>query len=65
MANVGLIGLGAVGQFYGVNLLRKFGSIGVYDVDPTRYSKLRKKGAKPAASARELAGSSDMLVLAL
>src|SRR4051812_34856039 len=63
--NLGLIGLGAIGQIYAGHLLAANGQLVVYDQASARMSRVESQGATPSASAKELAGQCDTIVLAL
>ncbi len=63
--NLGLIGLGAIGQIYAGHLLKANGALGVYDVAAPKLKQAEALGATPAASARDLAARCDFIILSL
>ena len=65
MVNIGLIGLGVIGQIYAVNLIRAFGPIHVYDSEYRRTETAANLGAVVSGSGTELATSSEVIILAL
>ena len=62
---IGLIGLGKMGHGIGKNLLRKGYALTVYDVDPTAVTSLAAFGATPAASPKQVAERSGIVVTVL
>ena len=60
--NVGLIGLGLMGKPMGQNWLRAGFPLTVWNRTPSRADELIRAGAKWAASPREMAAQSDVLV---
>jgi 3-hydroxyisobutyrate dehydrogenase-like beta-hydroxyacid dehydrogenase len=65
LGNVGLVGLGNVGQHYARHLLRVSDLLSVYDIDPSKASQIVSAGGVAASSSCELAAASDSIVLAL
>ena len=62
---VGVIGLGNVGHYYALNLLKATMEVVVRDCDSTKMQSLKAEGALPASSTAELASACDCVVLAL
>ncbi len=62
---VGFIGLGNVGSQLAGNLARHGVDLTVRDLDPARVAALVALGARPAASARELAQGADIVITCL
>ena len=62
---IGLIGLGKMGHGIGKNLLRKGYVLTVYDVDPAAVARLSALGAAPAASPKQVAEGSDIVITVL
>jgi len=62
---VGIIGLGNVGYFFGVNLEKAGKSIIVFDVDKTKSAALAGDNIKVAENAAEIAQKSDIILLSL
>lgn len=62
---VGVIGLGAMGSGIVSTLLRAFYEVGVFDINAEAVKRCASAGALPAASAAELAGSYDTIMLSL
>ena len=65
MVNIGLIGLGVIGQIYAANLIRAFGPIYVFDSERKRTEAAVNLGAVSSENGAELASSSEMIILAL
>ena len=65
MKRIGFIGLGIMGKPMARNLLKKGYSLKVYDIFPAPVAELVADGATAAASARELAESSDIVITML
>ena len=63
--NIGLLGLGAVGQHYGDHLLEAFGALLVFDRDPAALDRARDVGALAAESAEALGAACDVVVVSL
>jgi 2-hydroxy-3-oxopropionate reductase len=61
--SVGLIGLGLMGRPIGLNLLKKGFSLTVWNRSPSRAEALMAQGARVAASPRETAAASDVLIM--
>jgi 3-hydroxyisobutyrate dehydrogenase-like beta-hydroxyacid dehydrogenase len=61
--SVGLIGLGLMGRPIGLNLLKKGFSLTVWNRSASRTEALVSQGARSAASPREVAAASDVLIL--
>ncbi|HEU0237047.1 MAG TPA: NAD(P)-dependent oxidoreductase [Candidatus Limnocylindrales bacterium] len=64
-AATGLIGLGVIGQLYARHLIRARGTLAVHDVLPERVSAAVGLGAVAPGSARAVAETSDVVVVAL
>jgi 3-hydroxyisobutyrate dehydrogenase-like beta-hydroxyacid dehydrogenase len=62
---VGLLGLGSIGQHYCVNLLNRFPSVLVFDRDPGRLRAGAEMGAERVASLGELGERCDFVVVSL
>lgn len=62
MAKVGFIGLGIMGRPMALNLLKAGIDTTVYDISPRAVENLTKAGAKAAASPKELAAASDVVI---
>ncbi len=63
--NLGFMGLGQMGKHCASNLLKKHGSLGVYDIDRNAAQALSAQGAKSFSSVREMAEQSDIIFLCL
>jgi 4-hydroxybutyrate dehydrogenase/sulfolactaldehyde 3-reductase len=63
--NVGLVGLGAMGQGIGKNLLKKGFKLAVYDINPQAVAALVQEGASAAESLAQVAGASDLVITVL
>ena len=61
--SVGLIGLGLMGRPIGLNLLKKEFSLTVWNRSASRAEALVSQGARVAASPREVAAASDVLIM--
>jgi len=61
--SVGLIGLGLMGRPIGLNLLKKGFSLTVWNRSPSRAEAVASQGARVAASPREVAAASDVLIM--
>ena len=62
---VGFVGLGLMGSGMAMNILRKQGQVTVFDVNAQAVDKLVAAGARGAATPRELAAASDVVLLSL
>lgn len=62
---IGLIGLGKMGHGIGKNLLRKGYVLTIYDVDPTAVARLAALGGTPAASPKQVAEQSEIVITVL
>ncbi len=62
---VGFIGLGTMGGPMALNVLKKGHSLVVYDVVPASVQKLVAAGAKAAATPRDVAAQSDLVITML
>jgi 3-hydroxyisobutyrate dehydrogenase len=62
---IGFIGLGNVGSQLAGNLLRHGVHLAVRDIDPERVAPLAARGARQAASPRELAAAVDVVITCL
>src|SRR5215470_7938899 len=62
---IGFIGLGNVGAQLAGNLLRHGVDLTVRDLDPARVAGLVARGARAAASPRELAAGVDLVITCL
>ncbi len=62
---LGLIGLGAIGQIYAGHLLKANGTLLVFDAVPEKMQPVVAQGATAAASAKDLAGQCDFIILSL
>lgn len=65
MPQLGLVGLGAIGQLYAGHLMRANGQLFVYDQLRERIEPAIQLGATGVNSARDLAAQSEAIVLAL
>jgi 2-hydroxy-3-oxopropionate reductase len=65
MAQIGFIGLGIMGKPMARNLLKAGYSLVVYDLRQSPLSELREAGATPAASCRDAAAQSDIIITML
>ena len=63
--NVGFIGLGNLGRHLAASVLRAGIPLTVYDLDPDAVALLAAAGATPAASPREAAEGSDVVITCL
>lgn len=63
--NIGLIGLGNIGQHFATRLLAAGHELVVHDRNTAAQERFVAKGAKPAASARELASRVEIVLLCL
>ena len=61
--SIGLIGLGLMGRPIALNLLKKGFSLTVWNRSPARAEALVAQGARVAASPREAAAASDVLIM--
>jgi 3-hydroxyisobutyrate dehydrogenase len=64
-ASVGFIGLGNMGNPMALNVLKNGFAMTVFDIDPKTMKNLVDGGARGAASAREVAQNSDVVVTSL
>jgi 3-hydroxyisobutyrate dehydrogenase-like beta-hydroxyacid dehydrogenase len=62
---IGFIGLGLMGSGMAANIAKKNGQVNVYDVDPAAVKRLAAVGATAKATAREVASSSDVVLMSL
>jgi 3-hydroxyisobutyrate dehydrogenase-like beta-hydroxyacid dehydrogenase len=62
---IGLLGLGAIGQHYRDHLLKAFDGLLVYDRDPAAIDRAREVGARAAESAAALGAACDIVVVSL
>ncbi len=65
LGRLGLVGLGMVGRHFADHLMAANGQLNVFDLDAARLSPALEKGADAAASARELAEGSEIILLSL
>jgi 2-hydroxy-3-oxopropionate reductase len=65
MAQIGFIGLGIMGKPMARNLLKAGYSLVVYDLRQSPLSELREAGATPAASCRDVAAQSEIIITML
>ncbi len=65
MKRIGFIGLGIMGKPMARNLLKAGYPLTVYDIVPPAMEAVAREGAKPAASAREVAAASDVVITML
>lgn len=65
MAQIALIGAGAMGGAIGLRLLQTGTALRVFDLDQARVAALVAAGAIPAATAAEAAGGADASILSL
>jgi 2-hydroxy-3-oxopropionate reductase len=65
MAEIGFIGLGIMGKPMARNLLKAGHSLIVYDLRPGPLTELREAGATPAASCRDAAARSEIVITML
>jgi 2-hydroxy-3-oxopropionate reductase len=63
--NLGFIGLGAMGTPMAKQILQKHGQVTICDIDHAAVERLRAVGATAAASPREVAANSDIVVTML
>lgn len=63
--NIGFIGLGAMGGPMAKNLIKKGYALAVYDITAEKMTPLVKDGAVPAASCKEVAEKSDIVITML
>ncbi|WP_067893732.1 NAD(P)-dependent oxidoreductase [Actinomadura chibensis] len=62
---VGQVGLGSIGRIYARHLVDAAGDVQVFDLDRARVEAAERDGATGAASARELAAASEVIVVSL
>lgn len=62
---IGFIGLGIMGRPMALNLIRAGYSLTVYDINPKPVEELKQAGAEAAASAKEVAEKSDVIITML
>ena len=62
---LGLIGLGAIGQLYVGHLVQAYRQVFIYDLSDDNLQAGEALGARPAASAADLAARTEVIVLAL
>jgi 3-hydroxyisobutyrate dehydrogenase-like beta-hydroxyacid dehydrogenase len=65
LGRLGLVGLGMVGRHFANHMLAANGQLTVFDLESARMAPAVEKGAEVAASARALAGRSDVILLSL
>ena len=65
MEQIGFIGLGIMGKPMARNLLKAGYSLNVYDLRPSPLAELQQAGAAPAASCRDAAARSEIIVTML
>jgi hypothetical protein len=65
LKTVGFIGLGQMGKWMALNLVKHHFDLTVYDIDTRAMEFLEQQGATPARSAGQLAQNVDMIVLSL
>ncbi len=65
LKTVGFIGLGQMGKWMALNLLKNNFDLTVYDINPRAVEFLVQQGAKPAQNAGQLAQHVDIIVLSL
>jgi 2-hydroxy-3-oxopropionate reductase len=65
MKKIGFIGLGIMGKPMAMNLLKAGYALTVYDIVPERIKELVAAGAKAAASSRDVAKQSDIVITML
>jgi len=63
--NIGFIGLGQMGKWMALNLMKRKFSLTVSDIDPAAVEYLAEQGANPAESPTDLAGQVEMIILSL
>jgi 3-hydroxyisobutyrate dehydrogenase-like beta-hydroxyacid dehydrogenase len=63
--DIGLLGLGAIGQHYRDHLLQAFGALTVFDRDAAAMDRARARGAQAAESAAALGAACDVVVVSL
>ncbi|TYK53080.1 NAD(P)-dependent oxidoreductase [Actinomadura decatromicini] len=62
---VGQVGLGSIGRIYARHLVDAADDVQVFDLDRTRVEAAERDGATGAASARDLAAASEVVVVSL
>jgi 2-hydroxy-3-oxopropionate reductase len=62
---IGFIGLGIMGRPMALNLIRAGYSLTVYDINPIPVEELKQAGAEAAASGKEAAEKSDVVITML
>ena len=65
MANVGIVGLGAMGSAMAIRLLEAQNKVFGHDIRPACVAELEKNGGTGCASAREVAEKSDYFIFSL
>lgn len=65
LKKVGFIGLGQMGKWMALNLVTHKFDLKVYDIDENAMAYLVDRGAQPAQSPAELAGTVDLIILSL
>lgn len=65
MARVGFIGLGQMGKWMALNVLKAGFDLTVYDISEAAVNALKEAGAKAARSPKEMAGQVDWVFLSL
>ena len=63
--NIGFIGLGQMGKWMALNLLKSNFNLMVSDIDPAAVEFLTEQGVKSAESPADLAGNVEMIILSL
>ena len=62
---IGFIGLGQMGKWMAVNIVKAGFDLTIFDLDPVPVKEVKGYGAKVAGSAKELAGETDWVILSL
>ena len=63
--NVGFVGLGQMGKWMALNILKKGHALWVYDIRPEVVSELAEQGAQPAQDLTDLGGKCERIILCL
>lgn len=63
--NVGFVGLGQMGKWMALNILKKGHSLWVYDIRPEVVSELAEQGAQPARDLTDLGAKCERIILSL
>lgn len=64
-SKIGFVGLGAMGSQMAKNLIMKYNSLTVYDVNPAALKNIQKDGAKIAKNLQELSTEADCIITML